>query len=76
MNDDTFNFGRALKLLRNGDKVTRVGWNNKDIHLELQVPDENSKMTKPYIYMCKYEDKFPCYLSCESVMAEDWVRID
>ncbi len=65
-------FGLALEALRKGLKVTRTGWGNSGIWLELQVPDEHSKMTKPYIYMVKGDDKFPCDLSCESIMADDW----
>ena len=70
------NFGGALAALNAGKKVTRSGWNNPKIWLQKQVPDENSKMTKPYIYMVKGEDKFPCDLSCESIFGEDWVVID
>jgi hypothetical protein len=38
-------------------------------------------MTQPYIYMRKTEadgrlSQFPCDLSCESYLAEDWVIID
>ena len=69
-------FAGALGALKEGWKISRVGWPQKEIWLELQRPDKNSKMTKPYIYMCKYGDKFPCDLSCESIMAEDWVIID
>lgn len=74
-------FGCAIKALKEGKKVTRLGWSNKlfnnpHVWLELQVPDENSKMTLPYIYMVKAEDKFPCDLSCESYMAEDWTVIE
>jgi len=70
------NFGIALSALKNGCKVTREGWNNKTIWLELQVPDAHSKMTLPYIYMVKGENKFPCDLSCESILAEDWRIIE
>lgn len=78
------NFGQALEALKEGKKVTRTGWNNPGITVELQVPDSNSKMTKPYLYMNKavcvrternfeiHEDRFPLDLSCESVLAEDW----
>ena len=45
------NFGDAIQALKNGKKVQRTGWNGKGLHLELQIPDENSKMTLPYIYM-------------------------
>ncbi len=66
------NFGQALEALKGGKKVTRKGWNNPAITIELQVPDANSKMTLPYIYMNKGENKFPCDLSCESILGEDW----
>lgn len=68
------NFGQALEILKKGGKVTRCGWNNPNIWLELQIPDEHSKMTLPYIYMVKNESKFPCDLSCESILAEDWIE--
>lgn len=44
-------FGWALGRLRCGWKVRRRGWNGKGIFVKLQVPDENSKMTSPYIYI-------------------------
>lgn len=65
-------FGLALEALHKGLKVTRIGWNNPTILVKLQVPDEHSKMTKPYIYMIEGEEKFPFNLSCESIMADDW----
>ena len=34
-----------------GHKVARKGWNGKGIFIQLQIPDENSKMTQPYIYI-------------------------
>ena len=69
-------FSQALLALKEGKKVSRLGWGTVEISLELQVPDEHSKMTLPYIYMNKRGNKFPCDLSCESIMAEDWFVID
>jgi hypothetical protein len=67
------NFGEALGAMKLGSKVTREDWcRGRNISIEIQVPDMNSKMTKPYIYMNKDEDRFPCDLSCESLLAEDW----
>jgi len=43
----TTDFGYALNTLRDGKKVAREGWNGKGMWLELQRPDENSKMTPP-----------------------------
>ena len=42
-------FGSALKELKNGNKISRSGWNGKGLWLELQVPDSHSKMTLIYI---------------------------
>jgi len=44
-------FGYALSELKNGNKLRRKGWNGKGIFIELQLPDENSKMTGPYIFI-------------------------
>ena len=45
------NFGQAIEELRDGNKCRRAGWNGRGIFIELQTPDENSKMTSPYIYI-------------------------
>ena len=44
-------FGWALIGLKQGHKLRRSGWNGKGLSVELQVPDANSKMTLPYIFM-------------------------
>ena len=45
------NFGDALHELKAGRRVARKGWNGRGIFIELQTPDENSKMTSPYIFI-------------------------
>ena len=45
------NFGQALEDLKIGARVARMGWNGKGIFIELQIPDEHSKMTSPYIFI-------------------------
>jgi len=49
--DLNMNFGDALEQLKRGGKLQRKGWNGKGIFIEIQNPDENSKMTAPYIYI-------------------------
>lgn len=44
-------FGWALQQLYCGFKLRRRGWNGKGIHIEMQIPDDHSKMTQPYIYI-------------------------
>lgn len=83
---ETFDFGMALELLKAGHKVARKGWNGKGIYLELQKPDEHSKMTLPYIYIVTTElvtdnpdapkGVVPWFASQTDMLAEDWVKVD
>ena len=43
--------GWAVKELQNGARVRRDGWNGKGMWLELQTPDDNSRMSLPYVFM-------------------------
>jgi len=66
-------FGQAIAQLRVGEKVARAGWNGKGMWLHLQVPDEHSKMTLPYIYMSTAQgDLVPWLASQTDMLAEDW----
>jgi len=68
-----FDFGVALQNLKGGNKVTRDGWNGPGQYLELQVPDENSKMTLPYIYISTVQgDLVPWLASQTDMLATDW----
>ena len=80
------NFGQAIEALKQGSRVARQGWNGKGLSLNLQIPDENSKMTLPYIYM-EYPStpasetaplnhinaKVPWLASQTDMLSEDWV---
>lgn len=67
------NFGEALQVLKAGGRVQRAGWNGKGMWLMLQVPDQHSKMTLPYIYMSTVtKDLVPWLASQTDVLAEDW----
>lgn len=44
-------FGEAIEAIEDGKKAMRKGWNGKGIYIELQVPDDHSKMSRPYIYI-------------------------
>ena len=68
------NFGEAIKELKKGNRVSREGWNGRGMYLELQVPDEHSKMTQPYIYIKTVQnDLIPWLASQADMLAEDWV---
>ena len=67
------NFGEAISELKKGNKVTRKGWNGKNMWLGLQIPDANSKMTLPYIYMKTADNnQVPWLASQTDMLSEDW----
>jgi len=67
------NFGDALDELKDGSKVARRGWNGKGMHIELQVPDEHSKMRRPYLFMSPVDGELvPWVASQTDLLAEDW----
>lgn len=78
----TQDFGWALSKLRCGWPVRRRGWNGKGIFIKLQVPDEHSKMTSPYIYIDTTglrsdnpdapRSCVPWLASQTDMLAEDW----
>lgn len=54
-------------------KVCRSGWNGKGMYISLQMPDLNSKMSLPYIYMKTADDKLVPWLASQTdILAEDW----
>ena len=79
-------FGMALWNLKNGNKVRRKGWNGKGIFIELQIPTETSKMTRPYIYIDTTnletdnrfapKDRIPWLASQTDMLAEDWEVVE
>lgn len=88
MDGGTFGFGTAIARLKDGARVARLGWNGRGLFLTLQVPDEHSKMTRPYIYMTapvgstaqfgyleETEQRVPWLASQTDIMAEDWFEV-
>ncbi len=80
-----WNFGQALHELKCGRRVAREGWNGKGIFIEMQRPDENSKMTSPYIFidttglqtdnLAAPKSRVPWLASQTDLMAEDWMDV-
>ena len=53
--------------------MQRQGWNGKGMYIEIQNPDENSKMTLPYIYMKTVDNKIVPWLASQTdILANDW----
>ena len=85
-NERFVDFGEALRLLRLGHKMRRSGWNGAGIFIQMQKPDENSKMTQPYIYIdtsglltknpAASFGRVPWVASQTDMLAEDWEMCD
>jgi len=66
-------FETALLRLKNGKKLTRKGWNGKNMYIQIQHPDPDSKMTQPYIYITTTNgEKVPWIASQSDLLSEDW----
>lgn len=72
-------FSYALVLVKQGNKIRRKGWNGKGLWIELQKPDEHSKMTLPYLYLNypkgdKYHNgcRVPWLPSQTDILEDDW----
>lgn len=73
-------FGDAIHFLKAGKRVARRGWNGKGMWLEMQRPDEHSKMTLPYLYLNYPNDsantpgaRVPWLASQTDMLTEDWM---
>lgn len=74
MENMSLSFGTAFEQLKLGKKIKRTAWEG---YLELQVPDENSKMNRPYIFaVCKDGEIVPAVLNNLDLLAEDWMLIE
>ena len=86
--EELFNFGAALRRMREGLKLSREGWNGKGMWAELQKPDAHSKMTRHYIFLCvpngktsqfaasnEAVDRVPWLPSQTDLLAEDWFEV-
>ena len=74
---ESMSFGHAIKALQDGKKVARIGWNGIGQTLELQVPDANSKMTLPYIFITTVTGyKIPWLASQTDLLSNDWMIVE
>lgn len=70
---DGMDFEYALRALKEGLRVRRSGWHGKYMHLEMQHPDEYSRMTRPYVFIQLPDgSRVPWLCSQTDLLAEDW----
>ncbi len=73
---NAMDFGAALAVLRSGGRVRRAGWHGKGMWIALQVPDEHSKMTLPYLYMKTADNQLVPWLASQTdMLASDWENV-
>src|SRR5262245_51715480 len=73
----SLDIGAAVQALRSGGRVSRSGWNGKGMWLELQTPDEFSKMTLPYVYMHTAQGGLvPWLCSQTDLLSTDWEVVE
>ena len=83
---DGMTFGHAIEAAKKGMKIARRGWNGKGIFVEIQNPDENSKMSSPYLYIDTTglqtenpdvpKSLVPWLASQTDMLAEDWMIVE
>jgi uncharacterized protein DUF2829 len=68
-----FGIGWAIKQIIHGLRVRRRGWNGRGMYIALQMPDSNSKMSLPYVYISTvHGDLVPWLCSQGDLLAMDW----
>jgi hypothetical protein len=79
MKNYNLTFSEALEAVKNGKAIQRSGWNGAGLLVKAQFPDENSKMTLPYLYIEYPIDakntpgaRCPWLASQTDILAEDW----
>lgn len=74
---ETFSFGRALELLREGKKVARQGWNGANQFLQLQSEGhEGNPMNLPFIFITVVGgNRVPWVASQSDILTDDWFEV-
>lgn len=68
--------GDVVAGLKQGRRFRRDGWNGPGQFIELQVPDKNSKMTLPYVFITTVRgDLVPWLCSPTDLLAWDWTEV-
>jgi hypothetical protein len=72
---DGATFGLAIEAAKKGKKFKLPHW-KEDVFISLQIPDENSKMTHPYLYVTSRFGCVPWIPTMVEMLAENYIIID
>lgn len=70
---ETRDIGWAVRMLKEGRRVRRTGWNGQGMWLEIQNPGSLGPMTVPFVYMKTADQKLvPWLCSQTDLLAVDF----
>lgn len=70
-------FGYAFESMKKDPgKIMRLPHWGKDVMIQLQVPDEHSKMTHPYLYVESDKGLVPWNPTVPEMFSDDWVIVE
>lgn len=65
-------FEEALSKIKSGKGVMRLTYWKPDVFISIQIPDEHSKMTHPYLYISSRFGKIPWMPTVVELFSEAW----
>jgi hypothetical protein len=69
------NFGKAFEQIKNSDKGMRLPAWELDVVIRAQHPDENSKMTAPYLYVSSRYGMVPWRETNIELFSDEWLLV-
>lgn len=70
------NFGDAFQAIRGGIGGMRLPAWSPDVIIRAQIPDANSKMTAPYLYVESRFGKVPWRETFIELFSHDWAVVE
>lgn len=67
-----FGFDEAIKYLKRGLKLSKKSWHKNGMHIQVQSPDEYSKMRGNYLYITIDDYLNPWHPSQADMLENDW----
>lgn len=67
-----FGFDETIKYLKRGLKLTKKSWHKPGMFIQMQKPDEHSKMKGSYLYITIGDYLNPWHPSQADMLEEDW----
>ena len=68
-------FGKAIKEMQNGAAVRLPQW-SEEVKIQIQLPNENSKMTAPYFYVTSRFGMVPWIPTMIEMLSIEWQIAD